>query len=151
MTTLLFAEGGNQPRPAGVRTMAYVCVGLAAYLVVNGLLVALGILSLASGSYFLGEYSTMGPVIYFLVAVVLAILGFGLLKGWRWARRLAIVAAALLLATAVIPVSGAVIYFHVVGIVIHGTKIIAAIVAIRYLLQPEVVDYFSAKSVRSAT
>jgi hypothetical protein len=35
--------------------------------------------------------------------------------------------------------------------VIHGTKIIAAIIAIRYLLQPEVVDYFSAKSVRSAT
>lgn len=151
VTTLLFADQGTHSRPPGVRILAIVCFGLAAYLVINGLLVLAGVLSLASGAFLLGEYSTMGPAIFAAVAAALIVLGWGLLRGWRWVRRLAIVAAALLLATAVMPVSAAVIYFHPLAIVIHGVKIIAAIVAIRYLLQSEVVDYFSEKTGRSAT
>jgi hypothetical protein len=57
----------------------------------------------------------------------------------------------LLIATAVMPVSSAVIGIRIAGILIHGTKIIAAIIAIRYFLQPEVVDFFSAKSGQRAT
>lgn len=133
-------------RPAGIVAIAAAFFLIAAYLIVSGALVAVGAVSFASGRYILGDYAAMGPVLYFAVAVVLALLGAGLLRRWRLARRLTIVAAAFLLATSVLPISAAVAYFQIVGMVIHGLKIIAAVVAIRYLLLPEVVDYFSARS-----
>ena len=142
MTTQLFSEAKERTRPEGVKIIAIACFLLAVYLVLNGVLIITGVLSLASGAYVLGEYSMMGPLLFLVVAAVLALLGWGLLRGWNWTRRLAVVAAGLLLATAVMPVSAAVIYFHPLALVIHGTKIIAAIVAIRYLLLSEVVDYF---------
>ncbi|HET9698788.1 MAG TPA: hypothetical protein VFP40_18090 [Terriglobales bacterium] len=143
VTTQLFSESNaDRTRPGGVTAIAIVCFALAAYLPLNGILIVAGVVSLASGAYVLGEYSMMGPVLFLAVAVVLAVLGWGLLRGWNWTRRLAVVAAALLLATAVMPVSAAVIYFHPVAIAIHGAKIIASIVAIRFLLLSEVVDYF---------
>lgn len=122
--------------------IAIVCFCLAGYLLLNAILIVAGVLPLASGAVLLGEYSMMGPLLFIVVAFGLALLGVGLLRGWNWTRRLGVVAAGLLLATAVIPVSAAVIYFHPLAIAIHGTKIIAAIVAIRYLLLSEVVDYF---------
>lgn len=88
----------------------------------------------------------MGPLIYFIVAALVASLGFALLRGWGWSRRVGVIAAGLLVAGSVMPVSAAVIYSQVAGIVIHGSKIILAIVIIRYLLQPEVVEWFNAKS-----
>jgi len=142
VTTQLFSEAKERTRPEGVKIIAIACFLLAVYLVLNGVLIITGVVSLASGAYVLGEYSMMGPLLFLAVAAVLALLGWGLLRGWNWTRRLAVVAAGLLLATAVMPVSAAVIYFHPLALVIHGTKIIAAIVAIRYLLLSEVVDYF---------
>jgi hypothetical protein len=130
-------------RPAGVRVIALMCFGIGAYLLVNGVLISVGMMSLASGAYLLGDYSTMGPLVYLAVAVALIGLGISLLRGWRWARRLAVVACALLVAAAVIPVSTAVIDGRVFDIFFHGLKIIAAMVAIRYLLLSEVVDYFA--------
>jgi hypothetical protein len=138
----------NPARPPGLRVIAFACFGLAAYLFVNGALIVAGAVSFASGRYLLGEYASMGPVIYLVVATVLAVLGFGLLRGWGLIRRLTIIAAAFLIATSVLPISAAVAYFQIVGIVVHGLKIIIAVIAIRYLVQPEVVEYFSGKSVR---
>ena len=43
------------------------------------------------------------------------------------------------------PVSLAVIDGRVLDIALQGAKIIVAVVAFRYLLQPEVADYFSGK------
>ena len=123
--------------------IALVCFATGAYLLVNGVLISVGMMSLASGAYLLGEYSGMGPLIFLIVAVALGGLGIGLLLGRRWARRLAVVACALLIAAAVIPVSTAVIDGRVFAIFFHGLKIIAAMVAIRYLLLSEVVDYFA--------
>ncbi len=142
MTTQLFPEAKEQTRPGGVKAIAVVCFTLAAYLLLNAILIIVGVVSLASGAYVLGEYSMMGPILFLSVSAALALLGWGLLRGWNWTRRLAVVAAALLLATAVMPVSAAVIYFHPLSIAIHGAKIVASIVAIRYLLLSEVVDYF---------
>ena len=142
----LFAETIPRLRPEGVRFLGIGCLVLAAYVAANGALVLFGTVSFASGTYLLGELVTMGPLIYFVVAVLLAGLGFSLLRGLRWSRRVAIIAAALLVAGSVMPISAAVIYSQVVGIVIHGAKIILAIVIIRYLVQPEVVDWFSARS-----
>jgi hypothetical protein len=143
--TSLFPDDQPQARPTGVRVIAITCFVLAVFLIADGLLIALGILPLASGRYVLGEYTTMGVLIYFVVAAVLVLLGVGLLRGWSFSRRLAIAAAALFLATSAIPVSAAVTYFQIMRIVIHGAKIIVAIMAIRYLLQAEVVEYFSGR------
>ncbi len=146
MGSSLFAEAGPRVRPAGVRFLALACLALGIYIGINGLLVMVGTVSFASGAYLLGGMETMGSTIYFLVALVLTGLGFALFRGWRWSRRVAIMAAALLFAGAVMPVSSAVIDARILSIVTQGAKIIAAIVVIRYLLQPEVVDYFSAKN-----
>jgi hypothetical protein len=143
MTSLL-ATPKPRTRPAGVRAMAIGCFVLAAYLFVNAILVFAGVLSLASGAYLLGEYTTMGPVLFLLVAWALAGLGAALWRGWNWSRRVAVVACGFLVALSVIPVSSAVIDQRVIAIFLHGAKIILAIVCIRYLLQPEVVEYFSA-------
>src|SRR5512140_248151 len=148
VTNSILDEPQPRARPAGVRMISIVCFALAAYLVVNAALIVAGIVSLASGAYIVGEFSTMGPILYFLVACGLVGLGFALLKGWSLARRAAIIAAALLLATAVMPVSAAVIYGNISAMIIHGAKIIAAIIAVRYLLLPDVVDYFSARTSR---
>jgi hypothetical protein len=143
MSTLLFAESGPRVRPEGVRALGLACFVVAAYVAVNGLLVVLGLVSFASGAYVLGGLEVMGPLIYFMVAASLAVLGWGLLRGWRWSRRGAVIAAGLLIAGAVMPVSAAVAYSHIFGIVVHGAKIVLAIVIIRYLLQPEVVEWFA--------
>ena len=90
----------------------------------------------------LGDIAIMGPLIYFIVAVAMATLGYGLLRGWRWTRRLAQVAAALLISGTVVSISSAVMYSQVFGIILHGAKIVLAIVIIRYLMQPEVVEWF---------
>ncbi len=90
----------------------------------------------------LGDIAIMGPLIYFLVAAAMAALGYGLLRGWRWTRRLAQVAAALLISGTVVSISSAVMYSQVFGIILHGAKIVLAIVIIRYLMQPEVVEWF---------
>jgi hypothetical protein len=144
MAGVLFADSGAVARPAGVKLLALICFGLAAYIFVNGVLVLFGVLSLASGSYILGEYSMMGPAIFLLAAAAIVGLGAGLWRGWNWMRRAAMVAAGLLLATAVMPVSAAVIYFHPLVLATQGAKIIAAIIAIRYLLLPDIADFFSA-------
>lgn len=142
----LFADTTPRVRPEGVRLLGIACLVLAAYLVGNGLLVMAGVVSFATGTYVLGELVTMGALIYFIVAMLVAGLGVALLNGWRWSRRLAVIAAGLLVAGSVMPVSSAVIYSQVAGIVIHGTKIILAIVIIRYLMQPEVVEWFSVRT-----
>jgi hypothetical protein len=148
VTNSILDEPQPRTRPAGVRVIAIVCFVLAAYLVVNAALIVGGVVSLASGAYIVGEFSTMGPVLYFLVASVLFGLGFALLKGWSLARRVAIIVAALLLATAVMPVSAAVIYGNIPAMIIYGAKIIAAIIAVRFLLLSDVVDYFNARTSR---
>ncbi len=130
---------------------AWATLVLAAYLFVNGLLVLFGMVSFASGAYLLGGLETMGFVIYLLVALALAILGLSLRKGWRWSRRAVIIAAGFLIAGAVSPVSTAMIYSQVWEIAIHGAKVVLAIVIIRYFLQPEVVDYFTARNGSQST
>ena len=126
--------------------LGFGCVGVGAYLAVDGLLVMVGVVSFASGAYLLGGLETMGPLIYLIVATAMMGLGFGLLRGWRWSRRVAIIAAGFLIAGAVMPLSADVAYSHVFGVIAHGAKIILAIVVIRYLLQPDVVEWFGRRS-----
>jgi hypothetical protein len=151
MLAALLADAVPRSRPSGVRVIAFVTFLIAAYLALDAILIMLGTLSLASGRYVLGDYATMGPLLFLVVAAALALLAVGLMKGWRQWRRFAVVAAALFFATAVLPVSAAFAYWQISGIIIHGGKIILAVLAIRYLLQPEVVEFFSAKSDQKST
>lgn len=151
MVSALLAESAPLHRPGGVRVIAFALFAISAYLILNGALISLGLMALASGRYFLGEYTTMGPLLFFVVGAVLIGIGIGLLNGWRSARRLAVVAAALTLATSVVPISAAFSYWQTSGIVIYGVKIILAVIAIQYLLRPEVRDYFSARTVQRST
>ncbi len=121
---------------------------VAAYLFGSAILVIIGAISLANGRYLLGEYVNLGPAIYFLTSGLTVLLGIGLERGWKLFRRLAIIVAALFMATSLLPISAAVSYFQILPLVLHGVKIVLAIMAIRYLLQPEVVDFFSATGAR---
>jgi hypothetical protein len=151
MSATLLEDAPPRLRPSGIRILAIISFLLAGYLFLSGILVTIGAISLASGRYLLGEYVNLGPLIYFLAAVAMALLGIGLDRGWRLFRRLGIIIAALFMATSLLPVSAAVTYFQIVPLMLHGVKIILAIMAIRYLLQPEVVDFFSAKGVPRST
>jgi hypothetical protein len=142
----LFREPAARVRPGGVRLLGWSCLAVAAYLAINGLLVLLGTVSFGSGAYLLGGLETMGPLIYFIVAVMVAALGYGLLRGWRWSRRVGVIAAGLVIAGTVMPVSAAVAYGQVLGMMIHGAKIIVAMMVIRYLLLGEVVEWFSSST-----
>jgi hypothetical protein len=51
----------------------------------------------------------------------------------------------MLIATSLLPVSAAVTYFQIAPLLLHGIKVVLAIIAIRYLLQPDVVAFFTAK------
>ncbi len=139
----LLDEPGPIVRPPGIRILGFGGFALAAYLALNGILVQLGLVSFTSGAYLLGGLEVMGPLIYWIIAAALVGLGFSLLRGWRWSRRLCLIAAALLIAGSVMPVSAAVVYSQVIAMILHGVKIILAIVIIRYLFQPEVADWFA--------
>ena len=149
--TSVLTDTTPQSRPSGIRILALICFILAVYLAVGGILVLAGVVPLSIGRYFLGDYVIWGPALYGLVAAVFVVVRIGLLRRWTFARRLAIVAAALLIATSVLPISAAVAFFQMLPLAIHGAKVILAVIAIRYLLQPEVVEWFSAASRRSTS
>lgn len=142
MVASLLGEKPVVSRPQGIRILSGFCFTLAAYLLTSGALVSLYEIPLASGRYVLGDYVTMGPVIYFAVAGVSAVIAVGLYRGWRIMRRLAIILFALFLATSLLPISAAVTYWQIAPLVIHGTKIVVGIMAIRYLVRPDVVEFF---------
>ena len=146
--TALLADAKPVIRPAGVRVIAVVCFLLALYFLVSAALVKADVVSFASTRYVLGEYATMGPVLYAMLGIIMSGLGLGLDKGWSPARRVAIVVAGFLFATSILPISAAVAYFLIVPLLIHGAKVILAVMAIRYLLLSEVVEWFSARSGR---
>lgn len=148
MSTSLLEQASPRKRPTGIRILSTVCFLLAAYLLASGILVVPGTISLANGRYLLGEYVNLGPAIYFIAMAGMALVGIGLLRGWRLMRRVGIILAALFMATSLLPISAAVTYFQIAPLILHGVKIVLAIMAIRYLLQPEVVEFFSAKAGR---
>lgn len=148
---MLLSEQTPRDRPGGIRILSAISFLLGAYLVASGALVSLGAMALSSGRYLLGEYVNMGPALYFAAGAALMLLGLALYRGWRVARRTAIIASAMLIATSLLPVSAAVTYFQIAPLLLHGIKVVLAIMAIRYLLQPDAVAFFTAKGVPRST
>ncbi len=81
-------------RPVGVTTIALLFLLVAAYLCVTGgvMLARPGAISMSTGAWLLGGLELAGPYMFLLISAVAAIIGWGLLRMYNWARRLAIVA-----------------------------------------------------------
>jgi hypothetical protein len=128
-------------RPAVIWLIASFCWLSAAFLVITGLLTASGIVPLRSAAFFLEGLELMGPGIFFLAAGVAAVIGFALILRWPGARRLAILLFALFGFAAIPSISSAVMEFRWFVIAAEGAKLLASVLAIFYLMQPDVVDY----------
>ena len=122
--------------------IASLCWLGAAFLVLTGLLTAFGIVPLRSGSFLLEGLEVMGPIIFFLAAGASALIGFALILRWPAARRLAILLFALFGFAAIPSISSAIAEFRWFVIATEGAKLLSSVLAIFYLMQPDVVDYF---------
>jgi hypothetical protein len=131
-------EVNSAAPPRGTTFIAGLMMIAAIYLIVTGVLVAAGYASLATGAPLLNGMETMGPLIFFLAAVLLAVCAVALFKLRRWARRAAILFAAWFLANAVPTVSEAVAGARLWPLARGGAIIIGSIVGIRYLMDEDV-------------
>lgn len=131
-------------RPTGVTILAWLVLAGAAFLLGSGALVAAGKVPLAWGAPLLNGLELMGPSIFLLAAVLIAAIGYGMLKLQRWSRLATIVLAAWVLAAAIPGLSSAVANIRPWAIARQGAVIIGSIMAIRYLIDAPVRSAFAA-------
>ncbi len=129
-------------RPKSVLVIACLCWFVAAFLAITGILATLGVQPLHSGAFLLEGLELMGPVIFFLAAVVTVATGFALTKRMPFARRLAILLFALIGFAAIPALSSAVVEFRWLTLTEEGLKLLVCVLVIFQLMQPHVVDYF---------
>jgi hypothetical protein len=131
-------------RPEGVTIIAWLFFAVAAYLCALGLLIRLspGTVSMALGAPLLGGLELAGPYMFLLIGVIASLIGLGLLRLNRWARRAAILAAMAGVVELVPSVSSAVIGFQPAALVWGGLGVIVRVMAIWYLYQEPVKDAF---------
>src|SRR3974377_913559 len=103
---------------------------------------ALGRWPLSSGRFIIGDLVTLGPGAFVIAAIVHAVIGCGLLWLKNWARRLAIVVAAVGLYFLIAPVSSAGADVRFGGIAITGSQIIVRVLVLWYLTQDSVAQAF---------
>ncbi len=134
----------TQERPRGVIAIVAVCTLLAALALVYAGLLAAGRIPLSAGAFLLGGgIEQLGPVAFLLYGVVLSVLSLALWRRWKGARRVAIVFAAAGIAVAVPAVSSAVMDERSFAIAREGLQIIVRVVAIYYLSQEQVREWFA--------
>jgi hypothetical protein len=131
-------------RPEGVTIIAWLFFAVAAYLCALGLLIRLspGTVSMALGAPLLGGLELAGPYMFLLIGAIASLIGLGLLRLNRWARRAAILAAMAGVVELVPSVSSAVIGFQPAALVWGGLGVIVRVMAIWYLYQEPVKDAF---------
>lgn len=130
-------------RPRGVIAIVAICAVLAAIsLVYAGLLVA-GRIPLSAGAFLLGRgIEQLGPVAFLLYSVIVALLSVALWWRWKGARRAAMVFAAAGIAVAVPAISSAVMDERGFAVAREGLQIMVRVVAIYYLSQEPVREWF---------
>jgi hypothetical protein len=134
----------TQERPRGVTAIVAVCALLAALALVYAGLLAAGRIPLSAGAFLLGGgIEQLGPVAFLLYGLLLSALSLALWRRWKGARRLAIVFAAAGIAMAVPAVSSAVVDERGFAITREGLQIIVRVVAIYYLSQEPVREWFA--------
>jgi hypothetical protein len=134
----------TQERPRGVIAIVVVCALLAALALAYAALLAAGLIPLSAGAFLLGGgIEQLGPVAFLLYGVVLSVLSLALWQRWKGARRVAVVLAAAGIAMAVPAVSSAVMDERSFAIAREGLQIIVRVVAIYYLSQEPVREWFA--------
>ena len=101
---------------------------------------------LSAGAFLLGNgMEQLGPLVFLLYAVILAVLGAALWRKWKGARRAGIVLTAAGLALALPAISSAVVDGRAFAILREGLQIIVRVIAIHYLSQEPVKEWFAVK------
>lgn len=133
--------------PGGIRAIALLFLATAAYLAGCGLLMLIrpGLISMASGADFLGGLELAGPYMFLLIAAVAALIGWGLLRLNNWARRAAILAAAIGVFLLVPAVSSAVVGFEWGALAWGALGVIVRVIVIWYLWQEPVRESFEGR------
>ena len=131
-------------RPTGVTTIAAIFFLVAAYLCALGgiMLATPGAISMAMGAPLLNGLEIAGPYMFLLVAGVAALIGWGLLRMYNWARRLAILVGFAGFVMLIPTVSAAAVDFRW-SLLWGGLGIIVRIVVIWYLWQTPLAEQFS--------
>ncbi len=133
-------------KPTGVVILAILSWITAAFMLIPGLALFLGSSFLAAliGHQF-GPLATfvgvIGGAFFLIMAVVTAVIGWGLWTLQEWARILTIIFNGIFLALGVLGMF-ALAFFHPVGVIFRLVRIAVNGVIIWYMLQPEVVAAF---------
>lgn len=137
-------------RLAGVTAIAALFFLTAIYLFVIGvvMLIAPGAVSMALGAPVLAGLALAGPYMFLLFATVTAVIGLGLYKMNKWARRAALLAGMIGIVMQLPTVSSSVIEFRPVNLVWGGLGIIVRMMVVWYLWQTPVAEQFAKKTVQ---
>ena len=112
-------------------------------LVYAGLLLA-GRIPLSAGAFLVGGgIEQLGPVAFLLYGLILVVLAWALWWRWKGARRVVIFLAAIGIALAVPTISSAVVDERGLAIAREGVQIMVRVIAIYYLSQEPVKEWFA--------
>jgi len=133
------------PRPIGVSLIAILFLLAAAYLIAVGAVMLLtpGNVSMSAGADLLGGLEVAGPYMFLLIAVVATAIGVGVLRLYKWARRLAILAALLGMVLLLPSVSSAVLDFRIAKLVWGGLGVMVRARIVWYLYQHPIKEAFT--------
>jgi hypothetical protein len=131
----------------GIVGIAVLFLATAAYLLGSGLLMLIrpGLISIAAGADILGGLELAGPYMFLLAAAVAALIGWGVLRLKNWARRAAMVVAALGVFLLVPAVSSAEVGFQWGSLAWGGLGVIVRVIVIWYLWQEPVRESFEGR------
>jgi uncharacterized protein involved in cysteine biosynthesis len=134
----------TRQRPAGVTVTAIVFFSAAAYLLAAGLVMVIrpGLLSIDVGWPLLTGLELTGPIVFFVVAGVDAVIGLGLLWLENWIRWFAILVAVLGVAMLFPSLSAAVFGLRFGKLAWGGLGVILRVLIVQYLVRPDVRDAF---------
>jgi hypothetical protein len=134
------------PRPPGVTAIAGVFLLAGGYLTLAGglMFASPGTISMTVGAPLLNGLELAGPFMFWLMGVIGAAIGFGLLKLNKWARRAAIFAALLGMVMLIPSVSAAAVDFRP-GLFWSGLGLVIRVVVVWYLYQAPVTETFQKK------
>jgi hypothetical protein len=103
------------------------------------------VVALSSGAFLIGGgLEQLGPIAFLLYAALMIGLAVALWKRWGWARRVAIIVAAIGIAMAVPGLSSAVMDSRILAIGREGLQIIVRVMVVYHLSQEPMKDWFAA-------
>ena len=132
----------SRERNAVVTVIAGLLGLVAIYLLAAGVLLLRGDVSLSAGAFLLEGLQLMGPVVFFIIGTLCALVAMGLWFRQNWARRAASLLSLALVVGAVPTVSSAVIDFRFADMAREGVKVLAGVAVWFYLMQPGTRQFF---------